>query len=133
MTERTSDPNEVPALGAILVVDDEELVRRVVARQLIRAGYSVHEAGSGDEALQLLESLAAEDRDALRAALVDLSMPGLRGPALLTRFKEVFPELPLVVLSGHVESPEALGDAAAVLQKPILSGELLRVLESVAR
>jgi CheY-like chemotaxis protein len=133
MTESTRHPDEVQPLGLVLVVDDEELVRRVVARQLIRAGYSVREAGSGAEALEALENLSEEERDLLRATLLDLSMPGLKGPDLLAQVKALHPEMPVVILSGHVEDESLLKEASAVLQKPILGAELLRVISEVTK
>jgi CheY-like chemotaxis protein len=131
MPDSSNDPNVVPALGLIVVVDDEDLVRRVIARQLIRAGYTVREAANGEEALAVLDSLGEEERALLRAALLDLSMPGLSGKRLLDEVNRKYENLPVVILSGHIEDESLLTGARAVLQKPILSAELLRVVREV--
>lgn len=134
-TARSTDLS-VPAIPSetyrepILVCDDDAEIRTVVSEHLTRHGYTVVEAGNGEEAL----ALAAER--SFGAILLDLYMPGLSGWETLQRLRNnpATAEIPVVVLS--VLSPDLRsqlsGDAQGWLQKPfnesLLFAELGRVL-----
>jgi PAS domain S-box-containing protein len=100
-----SGPAGVPAApGArgsetVLVVEDEEALRRLAERSLERAGYTVLTAAGGAEALALLE------RHEGRVALVvtDVIMPGMSGRELATRVSERYPRVRLVFTSGYTD------------------------------
>ena len=116
--------------NAILVVDDEETVRRAVQRMLERAGYKVYSAAGGREALELLA-----DATILREVtlvLLDLSMPGMPGPAVRREIRAVAPHLPVVYFTGYaLDSAE---EADGVIEKPVGYTELTRsVAEILAR
>ena len=99
----------------ILLVDDEEPLRRSVCRLLKQASYVVVEAADGARALELFRS-RPRDIDLL---ITDLTMPGMNGHELATQLKGVRPELPVIYISGHIERfQRELGDDAIVLQKP---------------
>jgi len=83
------------AAGRVLVVDDEEAIREIVASMLVEAGFECREATSGLEALRLLES--GERFDLM---LCDLIMNGLDGVALLERTKIAYPDMPVVIGSA---------------------------------
>jgi len=110
----------------ILVVDDVPVVRMVIARALTRAGHQVLEAGSGEEALALLE------RESVDVLLSDVWMPGAGGLDLIHQARVHRPNLAVVAMSGG--SPQAtlagsLDDAEAAgamitLMKPIDTEEL---------
>ncbi len=80
----------------ILVVDDEDVFRKNIARMLLKHGYSVESAENGDQALKIL---TAEDVDVV---LLDLKMPGVGGVDVLNSFKETGSTAKIIVLSGHV-------------------------------
>jgi two-component system NtrC family response regulator len=86
--------------GRILVVDDEESLRRVTQLRLQQAGYEVSTAADGAEALTLIEHSPQD------LVLTDLRMPGLAGIELLERIKEAWPETIVVVFTayGTIES-----------------------------
>ena len=112
------------AMAQILVVDDEELVRRFAARVLRGRGYSVAEAGDGVQALARID----EAGDAVRLVLSDIVMPRMSGVELAERLSVARPDLPVILMSGY--SPVELlarGIAApcAVLSKPFLPSELV--------
>jgi PAS domain S-box-containing protein len=116
--DRARDPSRV------LVVDDDPLVREVLARQLRAAGFDVLRAESGIEALALLA--AGEHIDVL---LTDLSMPGLDGLAVIREAQSRIPGLPAVLLTGYAGDIAALAASApdrsfALLRKPV-SGRVL--------
>jgi len=119
-----------PGEGAILVCDDDPGIRTVVSEHLTRQGYTVIEAGSGEEAL----SIASEH--SVEAILLDLYMPGLSGWETLQRLRDnpATAEIPVVVLSvlSSTLRPQLTGDAQGWVQKPFsenhLFAELGRVL-----
>lgn len=112
----------------VMVVDDEPLVRDVLRRQLERAGYRTCSAESGPAALALLGTL---DIAELRAILLDLSMPEMSGAETLRRLRATAPDVPVLILSGHVPDSSELAGAAGILQKPVRIGELLAAVEAV--
>jgi CheY-like chemotaxis protein len=136
--EKQLEPASLPDARAerLLVVDDEPLVRVTTARMLRRSGFEVIEAGSASQALELL----AAGRDEIDAALLDLTMPDTDGIQLLDSLRQMRPDLPVVLMSGH--SPEdalerVAGRGRAVcLTKPFnlksLVAALDRVLEPAA-
>jgi putative nucleotidyltransferase with HDIG domain len=79
----------------ILVVDDEEAIREIVSSMLTTAGYSCQQAGSGIQALALLES-----GEEFELMLSDLMMADLDGIGLLERTKEKFPDMPVVMVTA---------------------------------
>lgn len=125
-----------PALGfegkpVILVVDDEEMVRTVIARSLTRAGLEVIAASSGRQAREEIEKRHID------LAILDVAMPELDGLGTLRLLKEKQPDLPSMFLSGHVddafvESARASG-ASLVLTKPISPRELVAVVHEALR
>lgn len=111
----------------ILVVDDEDTLRNMLAKMLKRAGYEVTVAGSGREALdQLAAGLSCS------IVLLDVRMPDLSGPQLVESLPSKGPLI--VFMSGaldeYVSALRASG-AAAFIKKPFLSAELLAVLRRV--
>jgi len=88
-------------VAAILVVDDESNIRRMVARVLEAEGHRAREAGDGRAAIAAIEEEEPE------VVLLDLAMPELDGLATLRIVRERWPELPVVMMSGRA----TLGDA----------------------
>ncbi len=116
----------------ILIVDDEEGLRRLLARVLGKEGFQAIAVGSGDEALA---QIASEDFDLV---ITDIQMPGMNGLALMRRLKEFDAALPVIVMTayGTVENAvEALRIGAYdYLTKPFESDELrLTVAKALER
>ncbi len=86
----------------ILIVDDEESIRKSLASALGDEGYEVVTAASGREALDLL----SETQPAL--ALLDIAMPEMDGIETLRRFKETRPEMVVIMVTGHGGIDEAV-------------------------
>ena len=119
-------------MKTILILDDEEVVRRVLRVMLEGQGYRVLEASEGAEALRLL----AEERPDL--ILVDLTMPGMSGIQFVEALrKQVEMPAPFIILTGtDPEEIEKLSDglgASSFLQKPFSKEELLQKVESVLK
>src|SRR6478752_5144467 len=108
----------------ILVVDDEETIREIVSSMLTTAGYKCRQAGSGMEALALLES-----GEEFELMLSDLMMANLDGIGLLERTKERFPEMPVVMVTAVHDISVALAairnGAYDYLLKPFEREQLL--------
>ncbi len=110
--------------GTILLVEDEDPVRRLAERALLRRGWAVLAADSAEAALDLLPP------DAPLACLVtDMVMPGMDGAALVEELRRRLgrPDLPAIIVSGYADLPRhgALGAAAtAFLPKPYALREL---------
>ena len=87
----------------ILVVDDDELVRRALERALRSTGFCIHGASSGLQALELLEKLA------FAAVVSDHLMPGMTGLELLREVKRRFPSCARIIVTGFM--PERVAEA----------------------
>jgi CheY-like chemotaxis protein/anti-sigma regulatory factor (Ser/Thr protein kinase) len=115
----------------ILLVDDEALIRIVLARHLEDAGYDVLVASSGEEAL----ALAAEvEVDGL---ITDLAMPGMDGITLIQRLQADNPGLPALLLTGYASAETELAVIGAIpgtfflLRKPVSDVQLLDRLRTL--
>jgi putative two-component system response regulator len=128
-------PPIVAGSANCLVVDDEPSVRRSLVRMLQAQGFNCFEAGSGREALGVLERIG-------EAPLVisDMRMPELDGVGLLEALRQRYPDTSVIMLTGMTETTTAVDclhmGAADFLLKPISVGELqarvARVLEKRA-
>ena len=101
----------------LLLVDDEEDFRRATSKTLIRRGFTVSEAATGEEALLSIK----QDRPDI--VLLDLKMPGLNGIETLQRIREKDKTLPVIILTGHGDFQDALAgiklEIVDFLQKPV--------------
>ncbi len=85
--------------GRILVVDDEQNVRRSLEMIHEGVGYEVHSVGSGEEGLDFLAACASNARPDL--VYLDIRMPGIDGLKALRRILEAWPQQAVVMISGH--------------------------------
>jgi putative nucleotidyltransferase with HDIG domain len=108
----------------ILVVDDEETIREIVSSMLTSANFNCRQAGSGMEALALLDS-----GEQFELMLSDLMMANLDGIGLLEKTKERFPDMPVVMVTAVHDISVALGalrnGAYDYLLKPFEREQLL--------
>ena len=102
-----------PAPATILLVEDEVLVRLVVADHLRSEGMRVIEAKSGDEALWLLAST-----DRIDLVVTDIRMPGSIDGVTLAQFAKKEYRLPVILASAHYEALLPTGIADAFFAKP---------------
>jgi len=109
-----SDPR-TPA--RVLIVDDEEPVRRFVGRLLQDAGYETSVAGDGAEALEVAGKLSGID-----VLVTDVMMPNMLGDELARRLRQSEPDLKVLYLTGYSDrlfkEKGALWEAEAFLEKP---------------
>jgi len=111
----------VSVRARVLVVDDEVEIRTLLSRRLQRAGYTVDEAGDGQEALALV------DREAPDVVVTDMSMPRLDGLGLLQELRRRDPDLPVIVLTGH----GSFDNAIQAMREGTLFDYLLKPLEDL--
>ncbi len=89
--------------GHILLVEDEEPVRMVAERALVRAGYTVTTARDGEEGLEKFENSLVEGADKFDLVVSDVVMPGLEGPPMAREIRKLVPSLPVLFMSGYAE------------------------------
>ncbi|MEO8563101.1 MAG: ATP-binding protein [bacterium] len=113
---------EAGGTDLVLLVEDEEGVRRVARRALELQGYRVLEAASADEALALAAA------HPIRLMISDVMMPGMLGPALAKEIHRFLPDLPVLLMSGHSDQVvrEGLIDPSVLfLPKPFTPSQLV--------
>ena len=110
----------------VLLVDDDEMVRKFASRVLRQAGYTVLPAKDAKEALAACALAGAS----IRLLLTDVVMPQMRGPELAARVRALVPGVKVVFMSGYTEEgvvrSELLASGAMFLQKPIGLEQLTR-------
>jgi two-component system, cell cycle sensor histidine kinase and response regulator CckA len=116
----------------VLIVEDEESVRRLIRAMLERLGYSVIEARDGQEALDLWR----EQRRRIDLIVTDVVMPRLDGPSLVAAIRQTHPGTPVIYLSGYtdhalIRRSTSLDAETPLLQKPFTSGTLARLVRTV--
>ncbi|MFG0261976.1 MAG: sigma-54-dependent transcriptional regulator [Novipirellula sp. JB048] len=106
----------------LLLVDDEDDYRRSCLKYMQRKGHDVQEAGSGAQAMMLLE------RGSFNVAVLDIDMPGMTGMELMQRIHEAKMDLEVVFLTGHGSIETAVSamklGACDYLTKPCSLGDL---------
>ena len=118
-------------MGRVLIVDDEEVVRRVVKSMLERHGYKALLAEDGLQAVEILEQM----RDEIALIILDLTMPVMNGEEALRRLKLINPDVPILLSSGYNEMEAIQRFAgkglAGFIQKPYTSARLAEKLRSL--
>lgn len=90
--------SETWGTGTILLVEDEDMVRAVAERALVRQGYTVHTAEHGEAALELLDDGLMPD-----LLISDVVMPTMDGPTLVRNVRSAYPQMPVLFMSGYAE------------------------------
>jgi PAS domain S-box-containing protein len=121
-----SEVGVVSGQGTALLVDDEDLVRVITADMLADLGYSVIEAGSAEEALQVVQT-----GERIDLVVTDHLMPGMSGTDLAEALRQRHPGLPVLVVSGYAES-EGIAVHLPRLAKPFRKDQLAACLSELA-
>ncbi|MCB1174572.1 MAG: response regulator [Leptospiraceae bacterium] len=117
----------------IVIVDDSDFIRRIVRSTLEKENHTVEEAGDGEAALALLESIATPD-----LLISDINMPGISGLQLVARLRQnpAFATLPVIMLT--TESREGVEEESQNLNifewivKPFQPDVLIRTVKAIA-
>ena len=121
-TDRAPTPPPIEATRrTVLVIDDEDLVRDVVARMIEDLGYAAITARDGQSALELVATQPVD------AVLVDMTMPRMSGTDVIAALRVKLPGIPVVLCSGAGASGR-VGPADAYLPKPFRIEALERTL-----
>jgi len=111
----------------ILLVDDDPLIRNVIAQELEEAGHFVTSAASGEAALKVLQS-----NSAYHLILVDYTMPGLTGSELVREILSFLPEARTAILTGFAQLPPGEEPPCPVITKGVRMSELIKAVEAAA-
>ena len=131
--ESTGNAADLTGQGLVLLVEDEDAVRAFAVRALRNKGYTVIEAGSGEQALDL----PPEQLDRVDVLVTDVVMPSMDGPTLAEHLRQRRPGLKILFISGYAEDglrrSLANTDNVSFLPKPFslsqLAGKLKEVME----
>src|SRR5688500_7258588 len=124
-------PRTIGGAESILLVEDNQQVRRMMAVTLEREGYHVDTAANGDEALALARSGRAFD-----ILVTDLVMPGMSGRNVADAVAQLSPGTQILFVSGYVDDPASSASFVHFLQKPFtptaLASKVREVLDARA-
>ena len=118
-------------VGVILVVEDEEGVRKLVLEMLKKQGYSVLEADDEEEALLICRQY----KDTIHLMVTDVVMPGISGPELAKRLVVIHPEMKVLYMSGYADNAivhhGVLKEGVNFIQKPFTIEGLAKKVREV--
>ncbi len=116
--------------GVVLLVEDEAPVRSFASRALQLRGFTVIEAASGEEALELLADASLK----VDVFVSDVIMPGLDGPSWVRHAREEFPDVPVIFVSGYAEDSfsddQARIENSSFLPKPFSLSDLTDAVQN---
>ena len=130
-----SKPRESQAMGSktILVVDDEDKMRKILRLGLTGQGLIVLEAAGGDEALRVCK----EYQDPIHLLLVDVVMPGMSGVELAPQIMALRPDIKVILMSGyrddHILLNAALNPNTPFFHKPFTLEDLVRKIHELLK
>lgn len=111
----------------ILLVDDDPLIRHVIADELEEAGHFVTPAVGGEAALELLR-----DNGPFDLILVDYTMPGMSGGDLARHILSMLPDAKVAILTGHATLPDNAEPPCPVITKGVRMSEMIKAVEAAA-
>jgi two-component system, cell cycle sensor histidine kinase and response regulator CckA len=123
----SAPPESALARPTILLVEDEDTLRKLIQLVLRNAGYTVLAAGRGDEALALSERFAPR----IHLLVSDLVLPESDGQNLARRLLEKRPDLKVLFISGHPLDFVPIEPRFQFLQKPFAPARLLEIVKKI--
>lgn len=120
--------------STILLVEDQDAVRRTIEKVLLSAGYTVISANSGDEAIGIYQSRS----DEIDIVLTDVVMPGkIQGPQLVRLARKINNSLPALYMSGYPHEANVHGNGIRAgdmsLMKPVRRNDILTAVAKLRR
>ena len=124
-------PTPEPSGMSVLLVEDDDDNRELMAEVLTVAGFTVHSVASGQEALRTLSERTVD------VVVTDLGMPGMGGLEMARAAKAIAPLIPVVVVTGWAERDDITNargrEIDAVLIKPVDPDALMQTVTDVAQ
>ena len=122
---------DTPGEGRILIVDDEESIRKALRLTLTKAGYDVVEADDGEKGI---EAIGADDNPLMVDVIIcDIRMPKINGQEAIAFFRQQYPSVPVLVLTGYpdIQLATSLLKLGVVdyLVKPVEKDALMAAVE----
>jgi len=130
--EKMVAPRPRKKSATVLLVEDQEPVRKVIFKMLVAGGYEVIEARSGDEAIEIYQL----HQDKIDVVVTDVVMPGkIQGPQLARLARKINSALPVLYMSGYPHEANVHGNGIRVgdisLMKPVRRADLLTALAKI--
>lgn len=117
----------------VLVVDDNDEFRLFIRRALELSDFNVIEASGGEEALAVIR-----EKPSLDLVVCDVILPGMKGPELMRKIRDQFPDTKVIFMSGYIaedivnqDVEKILASGGFFLQKPFPTRELLEVVHEM--
>jgi two-component system, chemotaxis family, chemotaxis protein CheY len=96
---------DTPGNGRVMIVDDEDNIRKVLRLTLTKGGYDVVEARHGGEGIEVIGS---DDNPFMVDTIIcDIRMPKINGLEAITYFRQEYPSIPVIVLTGYPDAKMA--------------------------
>lgn len=114
--------------GTVLVIDDEEIVRKTIDSILSKQGYVVLTARDGVEGLELFR----QHRETVGLILLDLSMPRMSGGEVIAHLQQLGAKAKVLILSGYDARSMGVTGVPSIL-KPIRARELIKQVEQALK
>jgi DNA-binding NtrC family response regulator len=111
----------------ILVVEDDESVRKLVVRLLAMLGYDVLEAVDAADALRTADTTTRH----IHAVITDVVMPEIHGPELVRQLSVSHPSIRTIYMSGYTRGSIQMDESIVLVQKPFAPKELARKVREV--
>jgi two-component system cell cycle sensor histidine kinase/response regulator CckA len=118
---------QAASVPCILVVDDEAVVRRLVCTVLERAGFTVLDADSGAEALNVFQ----QHRSVINLLLTDIIMPGMAGTELVENIRKMDTSIPILFMSAFCDRLDPRMEQFGCIAKPFANTELIGTIQRV--
>jgi len=123
---------DTPGNGRVMIVDDEESVRKVLRLSLTKAGYDVVEADHGGKGI---EAIGSDDNALMMdVILCDIRMPKINGLEAITFFRQQYPSVPIIVVTGYPDQKMATDLLSKgvfdYLVKPVDNEKLLQTVKA---
>lgn len=116
--------------GTLLLVDDDDAVRRVLARMLRGSGYLVHDYSSGESAVEFVRCHAGP----IDLLVTDTVLPGMNGVEAAEAIRRLRPTLPVLQMSGYTQGqvrPEDADCTFHFIAKPFRGDQLVRCVRAI--
>ena len=122
-------------LHKVMVVDDEEVIRKTIRRQLDGTNFEIIEAEDGEQGIELLNTL--DNPLTVDVIICDVRMPKINGVEAIAYFRKEYPSTPVIVLTGYPDvnlAAELLKQGVSeYLTKPVEKEQLIKAVTSAAR